>query len=193
MTAVLWHKIFIKMRKEDCYLLGRITKTHGLAGNVVLKLDTDQPEFYEKLDAVFVEINGLLVPFFVEKQQWSKDNSKIISFKNGNLQMAEQTVSKDVYLPLSTLPELTGNQFYYHEVIGYEVKDSQNVSFGKISAVNDQTAQHYFILDLNGKEVIVPIIKDWIAAVDRSAKTIEMNLPEGLLEVFTKPAQNDEV
>lgn len=181
------------MRKEDCYLLGRITKTHGLAGNVVLKLDTDQPEFYEKLDAVFVEINGLLVPFFVEKQQWSKDNSKIISFKNGNLQMAEQTVSKDVYLPLSTLPELTGNQFYYHEVIGYEVKDSQNVSFGKISAVNDQTAQHYFILDLNGKEVIVPIIKDWIAAVDRSAKTIEMNLPEGLLEVFTKPAQNDEV
>lgn len=181
------------MRKEDCYLLGRITKTHGLAGNVVLKLDTDQPELYEKLDSIFVEINGLLVPFFVEKQQWSKDSSKIIGFKNGSLQMAEQTVSKDVYLPLSTLPPLTGNQFYYHEVIGFEVKDSKSVSFGKIYAVNDQTAQHYFILDLNGKEVIIPIIKDWITSVDRDLKIIQMELPEGLLEVFTKPAQNDEV
>lgn len=180
------------MRKEDCYLLGRITKTHGLAGNVILKLDTDQPEFYDKVESLLIEINGLLVPFFVEKQQWTKDNSKIISFKNSNLQIAEQTVNKDVYMPLSTLPELKGNQFYYHEVVGFEVKDHNNVSFGKIIAVNDQTAQHYFILNLDGKEVIVPIIKDWITDVDRDSKIIAMNLPEGLLDVFTKPSANDE-
>ena len=52
------------MRKEDCYFLGKITRRHGLAGNVILKLDTDQPELYNKLESIFVEINGLLVPFF---------------------------------------------------------------------------------------------------------------------------------
>lgn len=180
------------MKKEECYLLGRITKTHGLAGNVILKLDTDQPEFYNKIESVFIDINGLLVPFFIEKQQWSKDNSKIVTFKNASLAMAEQTVNKDVYMPLSTLPELSGNQFYYHEVLGFEVQDENGVSFGKIKAVNDQTAQHYFMLDLNGKEVITPIIKDWILDVNRDSKTIKMQLPEGLLEVFTKPSQNDE-
>lgn len=163
-----------------------------MAGNVILKLDTDQPEFYNKLEGIFVEINGLLVPFFVEKQQWSKDNSKIISFKNATLQMAEQTVNKDVYLPLSTLPELKGNQFYYHEVIGFEIKDTEGNSAGTIKEVNDMAPQHYFVLDLNGKDVIIPVIKDWILEVNRDEKFIKMELPEGLLDVFLKPQVNDE-
>ena len=58
------------MRKEDCYLLGKITRKHGLSGNIILKLDTDQPEFYKNLESIFVEINGLLVPFFIEKIIW---------------------------------------------------------------------------------------------------------------------------
>ena len=180
------------MKKEECYFLGKITRTHGLTGNVVLKLDTDQPEFYNKLEGVFIEINGLLVPFFVEKQQWSKDNSKIISFKNASLQMAEQTVGKNVFLPLSTLPQLKGNQFYYHEVIGFEVQDADGTSAGVIKEINDQTAQHYFILNLSGKQIIIPIIKDWILEVNREEQSIKMILPEGLLDVFLVNTPKDE-
>ena len=180
------------MKKDECYFLGKITRTHGLAGNVILKLDTDQPEFYTKLEGIFVEINGLLVPFFVEKQQWSKDNSKIISFKNSTLQMAEQTVGKNVFLPLSNLPELKGNQFYYHEVIGYEIKETSGNTAGIIKEINDQTAQHYFILNNSGKEVIIPIIKDWIIEVNREEKLIKMELPEGLLDVFLLNSPKDE-
>ncbi len=180
------------MNKQDFYFLGKITRTHGLQGNVILKLDTDQPEMYDKLEGIFIEVNGLLVPFFVEKQQWSRDNSKIISFKNSSLQQSEQTVGKDVYLPLSTLPPLSGNQFYYHEVLGFTVLDPDGKNYGVISQINDQTAQHLFILKLDGKEVIVPIIKDWIKEVKRDEKVIVMDLPEGLLDVFLMPAVNDE-
>lgn len=180
------------MKKEDCYLLGKITRTHGLAGNVIMKLDTDQAKFYNKLDSVFVEINGLLVPFFIEKQQWSRDNTKIVSFKNASLAMAEQTIGKNVFLPLTTLPVLKGKQFYYHEVLGFNIFDSDNVDCGTVREINDQTAQHYFILNLNNKEVIIPIIKDWILEVNREDKFIKMQLPEGLLDVFTKPVVKDE-
>lgn len=179
------------MKKEDCYFLGKITRKHGLQGNVVLKLDTDQPELYNRLEGIFVEINGLLTPFFVEKQQWHKAD-KIISFKNATEAMVEQTVGKNVFLPLSTLPELKGNQFYYHEVIGFEILDENGTSCGIIKEINDQTAQHYFILDLKGKEVIIPIIKDWILKVDRENRQIQMQLPEGLLDVFLKPSEKDE-
>ncbi|MBW8359947.1 MAG: ribosome maturation factor RimM [Weeksellaceae bacterium] len=180
------------MKKEDCYFLGKITRTHGLAGNVIMKLDTDQGELYNKLDGVFVEVNGLLVPFFVEKQQWSRDNTKIVFFKNATLAMAEQLVGKNVFLPLTALPELSGNQFYYHEVLGYEIRDENDNSCGLIKEINDQIAQHYFILNLEGKEVIIPIIKDWILEVNRAERFIRMQLPDGLLEVFTKPAVKDE-
>lgn len=172
------------MRKEDCYFLGKITRKHGLSGNVILKLDTDQPEFFNKLESIFIEINGLLVPFFIEKQQWQKTDTKIILFKNANETLVEQTLGKSVFLPLSTLPKLKGKQFYYHEVIGFEIFDDQQQSCGIIKEINDQTTQHYFILNREGKEVIIPIIKDWILNVDRAAQSIQMQLPEGLLEVF---------
>lgn len=179
------------MRKEDCYFLGKITRRHGLQGNVILKLDTDQPEFYNKLESIFIEINGLLVPFFIEKQQWSRDNTKIITFKNASEAMVDQTVGKNVFLPLSTLPELQGNQFYYHEVIGFQVFDGET-NCGVIKEINDQIAQHYFILNLNGKEIIIPVIKDWILEVNRDEKFIKMQLPEGLLDVFLTKAVKDE-
>ena len=180
------------MNLKDTYFLGKITRTHGLKGNVVLKLDTDQPEMYNELQGVFIEINGLLVPFFIEIQQWTKDNSKIISFKNSTPQMVEQIVNRNVYLPLSTLPQLTGNQFYYHEVIGFSVVQENGAVCGKITAINDQTAQHYFILDLEGREVIIPIFKDWMISVNRENKSIMMQLPEGLMDVFLTKSVNDE-
>lgn len=180
------------MRKEDCYFLGKITRKHGLQGYVVLKLDTDQPELYNQMESVFVDINGLLVPFFIEKQAWRKADAKLLLFKNSTETMVEQLIGKDVYLPLTTLPPLSGNQFYYHEVIGYQLFDDQGVNYGVIQSVNDFTAQHYFVLSLEGKDVIVPIIKDWIVDVNREERTLRMSLPEGLIDVFTQPVIKDE-
>lgn len=180
------------MRKEDCYFLGKITRRHGLSGNVILKLDTDQPELYNKLESIFVEINGLLVPFFIEKSSWSKSDALNIFFKNSSEAMVDQVLGKSVYLPLATLPKLSGKQFYYHEVIGFTILDEENNNCGEIESINDQTAQHYFLSRLNGKEIVVPIIKDWILEVNREEKFIKMQLPEGLMDVFLVPSKKDE-
>lgn len=180
------------MRKEDCYFLGKITRRHGLAGNVILKLDTDQPELYNKLESIFVEINGLLVPFFIEKSSWSKLDALNIAFKNSSEALVDQSLGKNVYLPLTTLPKLSGKQFYYHEIIGFEILDQDNNNCGVIRSVNDQTAQNYFVTNLDGKEVVIPIIKDWILEVDREERFIKMQLPEGLIDVFLVPSKKDE-
>ena len=180
------------MKKEDCYFLGKITRRHGLQGNVFLKLDTDQPEMYNKLDSIFIEINGLLVPFFVAKQSWSKGDTLIISYKNSTEALVDQTIGRDVFMPLSTLPKLSGNKFYYHEVIGFEIREEDGKTCGNIVSINDQTAQHYFIVDLAGKEIIIPIIKDWILELNREEKYLKMQLPEGLMDVFLVPSKKDE-
>lgn len=180
------------MRKEDCYFLGKITRKHGLAGNVILKLDTDQPELYNKLESIFVEINGLLVPFFIEKTSWSKTDALNILFKNVTEALAEQVLGKDVYLPLTTLPKLSGKQFYYHEIVGFEIREEDGKSCGIIQSVNDQTAQHYFMLKLADRDVVIPIIKDWILEVNRDEKYIQMQLPDGLMDVFLTDSKKDE-
>ncbi|RZJ47919.1 MAG: 16S rRNA processing protein RimM [Chryseobacterium sp.] len=180
------------MRKEDCYFLGKITRRHGLAGNVILKLDTDQPELYNKLESIFVEVNGLLVPFFIEKSSWSKLDALNLAFKNSSEALVDQSLGKNVYLPLTTLPKLTGKQFYYHEVIGYEIMDQDNKDCGVIRSINDQTKQNYFVTNLYGKEVVIPMIKDWILEVNREERFIKIELPEGLIDVFLVPSKKDE-
>lgn len=180
------------MRKEDCYFLGKITRRHGLAGNVILKLDTDQPQLYNKLESIFVEINGLLVPFFIERSSWSKLDALNLAFKNSSEALVDQSLGKSVFLPLATLPQLSGKQFYYHEIIGFNVFDEHDNDCGVIRSVNDQTAQNYFVTNLDGKEVVVPIIKDWILEVNREERFIKMILPEGLIDVFLVPSKKDE-
>ncbi len=179
------------MRKEDCYFLGFITRRHGLKGNLILKLDTDQPEFYQKMESIFVEINGLLVPFFIENKAWNRADSFIMTLKNVSETIVDQLVGKEVFLPLQTLPPLSGKQFYYHEVIGFEVTETNGNTCGIIKSVNDNAAQHYFILRLFDKEVIIPVIKDWIIEVKREEKTIVMQLPDGLMDVFLHPSKED--
>jgi 16S rRNA processing protein RimM len=54
---------------------------------------------------------------------------------------ADAIMGNDIYLPLKMLPKLTGNKFYFHEVIGFEVEDKRLGVVGKIESINDTTAQ----------------------------------------------------
>lgn len=172
------------MRLEDTFYLGTITRPHGLKGNMLLKMDTDQPALYENLESVFVEINGVLVPFFLKDCKRYKEDTLNILLEESSAEHAEQLRGKDVYLPLSMLPKLEGKQFYYHEVTGFEIRTENGSSAGKIVRVNDRVPQPYFICELDSKEVNIPVIQDWILEVNREEKYIQMRLPDGLLEIF---------
>jgi 16S rRNA processing protein RimM len=91
------------------------------------------------------------------------------------------------------LPKLTGNKFYFHEVIGFEVEDQRLGVVGKIQSINDSTAQPLFEV-LNGeidssgseqaKQILIPMIDHFLVKIDRENKIVIMDLPEGLIEMY---------
>ena len=173
------------MRKEDCFYLGKIVRKHSFKGEVVIKLDTDEPELYREMESVYVEFGSNLVPFFIEKSSLHKGNQLRVQFEDVySEEEADAILKSEIYLPLDLLPKLEGNKFYYHEVIGFKVLDKIFGEVGEIKAINDKAAQPLFEIDRDGKEIFIPLIDDFIKKVDRINRVVEVDTPEGLIELY---------
>ncbi len=173
------------MRKEDCFYLGKIAKKFSFKGEVLIYLDTDEPKLYEDMESVFVEFNKNLVPFFIENSNLHKGDFLRVKFEDVDTEEdADEIMGCEIYLPLNMLPKLTGNKFYFHEVIGFEIEDQRLGVFGKIVSINDTSAQPLFEVINGNIEILVPMIDQFLIKIDRENKKVIMNLPEGLVEMY---------
>ncbi|WP_339614050.1 ribosome maturation factor RimM [uncultured Winogradskyella sp.] len=173
------------MKKEDCFYLGKIVKKYSFKGELLAKLDTDQPDLYDDLDAVFIDLRGNLVPFFIESSQLHKSDLLRLNFEDVNSEAdADALMKSELYLPLDLLPKLDGDKFYFHEVIGFMIKDKNFGDVGVLKGINDSTAQALFEIDRDGIEILIPMNDEFIDKVDRKNKTIVVNTPEGLIDLY---------
>ncbi len=173
------------MRKEDCFYLGKIVKKHSFKGEVIIKLDTDEPELYQNLESVFVELGGNLIPFFIEKLSLSRNTMLRVKFEDISTEEdADAIMRSAIYLPLSMLPKLDDDKFYYHEIIGFEVVDKTFGKVGNVMSINDTSAQPLFEIDRNGTKIFIPMIDNFIKKVDKKNKIIEVETPEGLIDLY---------
>lgn len=175
------------MRKESCFLLGHISRKHGYKGEVIAVFDTDRASDYENLESVFLEIQGELVPFFIESLARNSKGHFILQFEEiEDGAQAEKFIGRELYLPVQVLPPLSGKKFYFHEVEGFEMIDQRLGSIGLCKSVLERSSQPIFIIEHpSGKEVLIPAVDEFIDEIKREQKQILLNCPEGLVEVYT--------
>lgn len=181
------------MTINECFYLGKITKIHGIKGECQIYLDVDNPNEYEEMESVFVEINKNLVPFFIEKIDVKHGGQAVVKFEGINkIEEVSSIINNSLFLPIEVLPKLKGNKFYFHEVIGFGVIDTEFGPIGNIKNIIDHPLQNILELDFNGVEVLVPVNNEIIKNVDRKNKTIEVVMPAGLLDVYLSNDKNEE-
>ena len=173
------------MRKEDCFYLGKIVKKHSFKGEVVIKLDTDEPELYRNMESVFVDLGGNLIPFFIEKSSLSKGTMLRVKFEDLNTEEEADSIMKSgIYLPIDLLPKLEGDKFYFHEVIGFKIVDVNFGEVGTLVNINDSAAQPLFEIERGNQEIFIPMIDDFIKKVDRENNQIQVETPERLIDLY---------
>lgn len=174
------------MEKEACYYLGKITRTNGNNGGLSIYLDVDDPNEYEGLDAVFVELKGQLIPYFVDRIKiHTSKNTALVYFEDiETIEDAQPLSGKSLYLPLASLPKLDGNKFYFHEVLNFTVVDKQAGKLGAIKQILEYPNQALFQVFMKEKEILIPINDQVITNVNRDRKEISVDLPEGLLSIY---------
>lgn len=173
------------MTLKDCFYVGTIMSKFSFKGEVLVKLDSDDPELYENLESVFIALGNNLVPFFIERCSLHKSDLLRIKFEDvTNEADADALLKHKLYLPLSFLPKLSGNKFYYHEIIGFSMEDTQYGYVGKITGVNDITSQALFEVENGQNQILIPINDEFIEKVDRANKKIIVKTPEGLIDLY---------
>jgi 16S rRNA processing protein RimM len=176
------------MKVEDCFYLGYISKTIGTKGELAFKLDVDSPSSYTSLSSVLVQIHAQdsqLVPYFLKESRLINDGTLRCSIEGIKDQgEAKNMVGKSLFLPLNLLPPLKEDQFYFHEIIGFEVIDQNKGAIGKVVKVLEYSTSNLLAVEFETKEILIPISDETIVKVDKKGKKLHVNCPEGLIDLY---------
>jgi len=171
---------------EDYTCIGKLAKTHGYDGGVTVALDVDNPEDFEELESVFVEFNGKLVPFFINKISFAgKTNLRLSFLDYSSDKKIDEFVGCSLYLPNECFPE-SDEDFddSFNALIGYKaINATTKKTIGNIVDVIENPAHPLFEINSNGKQILIPAVDDFIVAIDPEKKCIELSIPDGLLDL----------
>ena len=174
----------LKKDKEKYFQLGRVIKVHGYKGELVLLLETDNPEDYASLETIFLNIDGSLVPFWIKSIRIN-DNLAVVSLDDiTEKEAAIRLLKKEVFLPIQDLHILEGNDFYFHEIIGFSVYDENHGDIGIVEDVLERPEQELIRIMKGKTEVLIPLTDDMISKVDRKKKTLHITTPDGLIDLY---------
>ncbi len=172
------------MTKNDCFFFGKITKTHGLKGEITVKLDVANPGDFKDLRYVLIEDRGNLIPYFIENQKINGDKMIVQLQDVKKVEQAVAFMGKAVFLPNELMPELEDDDFYFQEIVGFKMVDVLKGEIGEISDVLEYPTQAVIQVMKDGKEILIPIHDDIIQKVDKKAKILTVKAPEGLIDMY---------
>jgi 16S rRNA processing protein RimM len=171
--------------RQDCLQIGYLQKTHGVRGEVVLQFSPEFGASLEEEPVLFVEIDGLLVPYFPEQQgiRSRSDETALLKLEwiENELQ-ARQICGQAVYLKKDDWIEEEGTIFVHH-LTGFRLIDHELGFIGVIEQVEDYSGNLVIQLTYRGREVLIPLNDDFLIRFDDEMKEIEMRCPEGIFDL----------
>lgn len=173
------HNIQTTMITEsELYQIGHITRTHGVKGEVSMTFTDD---VWDRADAdyVFLQLDGIFVPFFFEEWRFRSDTVCLLKFVDiDSVEQAQELCGATVWFPHSLTPEVSGEEeFTWQHFTGFSLVDATKGNIGTIGHVDTSTPNVLFEVG----EHLIPAAEPLVEHIDHKARTIYMNLPEGLL------------
>ena len=170
--------------KSECEKIGYLKKTHGVRGELVLEFEPQYEFSIENTDRFFVEIDGLLVPFFLVEDgfRFKTNETAIVTFDGVETEKyAKRLAGSAVYLFRDEI-EVEQDIESDNKFVGYTLWDTNLGEIGIIQYVDDYSGNIVFTVDYKGTELLVPFNEDLLAEIDDDKKIVKLRLPEGLTD-----------
>ncbi len=169
---------------EQYFSIGQIVATFGLNGEVVLKHNLGKKTSLKGLEVLFIEeAKDKFIPYFITAAKIKNEAEVYISVDGiTNKEAAKKITAKKVWLRQDDFHKQAGKTAPI-SLIGYMMIDGKN-ELGNVLEVIEQPLQILCRLDIEGKEVLIPLHEETIRSIDHKKKRVVVELPEGLLEVY---------
>jgi 16S rRNA processing protein RimM len=164
-------------------LLGRILKVQGYEGLLIVRLDKEPGDYLSEMESVFIESEGLLVPFFISeldiasqdllriKLDGYESRDKVAEFVGCRIFMTSEREGN------SLEPEIGG-------LTGFTVIGKDKQIIGTIKEIVRNPGQDLLVVESIGrKEILVPFHEDLICDINEDGRIIEIDIPEGLADI----------
>ena len=177
------------INSEQLIEIGRITKLHGLKGEMVVSVFDSVFSDVERCPYLVCQIDGIYVPFFIDHYRMRSESSMLLQFDDVTTQaQAEPFCGQTLYFDRRCFTPAEAEAYDAESdeemgYIGYQIIDRTLGPLGEITAIDDQTANVLFIVDHLGDELMIPAADDLVLEIDDSAQTILMDLPPGLVNI----------
>lgn len=170
------------IREEEVIYIGRITRYRGIIGEVELQFTNDA---FDRGEAEYLVLNrdGILVPYFWEEYRFKNDSTVILKLMNIDTEAAaKRLVGAEVFYPAAAICEEDADTLpSLKALVGFEVSDQQGRSLGRITDIDDSSVN---ILLLLSSGHLIPYHDDFLLHYDLQKKVLQLNLPEGILDLI---------
>ncbi|MBQ8233520.1 MAG: ribosome maturation factor RimM [Lachnospiraceae bacterium] len=168
---------------EDRLQVGVITSTHGVRGEVKVFPTTDDPNRFKRLKEVILDTGKEELVLEIEGVKFFKQ-FVILKFKGfDNINDIEKYRQKSLYVTRKNAVRLKRDEYFIADLIGLKVLDEQEAQIGVLKDVMETGANDVYIIEMtDGRELLLPAIKQCILNVDVESGFIQVHILEGLLD-----------
>ena len=168
----------------EYFKIGKLVAVHGLKGELLLKHTLGKKTSLKGLQAIFVEERKeSFLPWFVESLKIKSDEEIFLKLEGVNTrEAAMRLVQKEIWIPEADFKNFSAKTSPGN-LLGYIIINEKE-SLGEILEVIEQPYQLLCRLEINSKEVLIPLNEDTLQKIDHKKKQVNVKLPDGLLEIY---------
>ena len=168
---------------EELLRVGVISSTHGVRGEVKVFPTTDDPERFRLLKEVLLDTGREKLSLKIQNVKFFK-NMVILKFEGyDNINQIEMYRGKELWIRRDQAVELKENEYFIADLVGLTVIDDEEKVLGTLTDVIQTGANDVYAVKLeNGKEDLIPAIRQCILKVDLEAGMMKVHVLPGLMD-----------
>lgn len=169
--------------KDDVFPIGQIVKPHGVSGEMSFNFTSDVFDT-EDLPFIILEIQGILVPFFIEEYRFKSGSTGLIKLDGVESdEKARMFSGLTIFVQKKYLDKVEDAEIELDYFVGFSLIDAEKGLLGVISEVDQTTDNVLFVIPTKDDELLIPAGEEYIEEIDHDKKIISVRLPEGLLDL----------